>query len=639
MLLTVKNIVLLLMILTISLLAQEWQSQIIYFDEENKLVYERDSLGNAIADFSYAGYKNRNDTIPFIPVIKTIQPIDGDNTNHINNAIFEIALNYSVQEDGFRGALLLEKGLYEVNGTIKLNASGIVLRGEGEGENPDSNTVIYGKGNSPNQRTILVAGGGTSTKWDDEISGTKTNILTDTILVGKKRFEVEDASAYSIGDNIIIYHPCTEAWLEAVDYGGTRSDDPAAEPEDIPWEIDSQPIVYNRYITNIEGNIITVDVPVFNHLIRSLSQSYIYKYGRGALRTNIGIENLRVDIETNNFTNDENHAKNAIDLLLIEDAWVRDVTTLHFYEAGFRTNTATRVTIENCSAINPVSQITGGRRYNFEAYTASQQILVMNCYANDGRHAYMSNGTSWTSGIVFFNCSSEGAYAASEGHRRWSQGLLYDNHRELDNVRPGYNTRRIGLYNRAYYGTSHGWSSVHSVIWNCDVKDGQILIQKPPTGQNYSIGSFASLIAGYGDSSFDEPEGYIEGTDSVGLNPSSLYLAQYNERMSTIVSIEQKNNDVKIPEHFELYANYPNPFNPSTTISYSLPKISRVTVEVYDITGRIVNTLFNGIQEKGMNLISWDGKNQFNNEVSSGVYLYTIKTQFGILSGKMMLLK
>ena len=155
MLLTVKNIVLLLMILTISLLAQEWQSQIIYFDEENKLVYERDSLGNAIADFSYAGYKNRNDTIPFIPVIKTIQPIDGDNTNHINNAIFEIALNYSVQEDGFRGALLLEKGLYEVNGTIKLNASGIVLRGEGEGENPDSNTVIYGKGNSPNQRTIL----------------------------------------------------------------------------------------------------------------------------------------------------------------------------------------------------------------------------------------------------------------------------------------------------------------------------------------------------------------------------------------------------------------------------------------------------------------------------------------------------
>ena len=60
---------------------------------------------------------------------------------------------------------------------------------------------------------------------------------------------------------------------------------------------------------------------------------------------------------------------------------------------------------------------------------------------------------------------------------------------------------------------------------------------------------------------------------------------------------------------------------------------------MYDITGRIVNTLFNGVQEKGMNLISWDGKNQFNNEVSSGVYLYTIKTQFGILSGKMMLLK
>ena len=636
----IPNTVLIIILSAVSLTAQEWQSKIVHFDENSLWIYERDSLGNAIADFSYAGYKNRNDTIPFIPVIKTIAPIEGDNTNHINNAIFEIALNNPIQANGFRGALLLEKGLYEVYGTIKLNASGIVIRGEGSGEDPDSNTVIYGRGNSPSKRTILVAGGGTSTKWKDQVSGTKTNIITDTILVGEKTFEVENAAPYSVGDNIIIFHPCTEAWLEAIDYGGTHSSDPGADPnEDLPWEVGSQPIVYNRYITKIEGNVITVDVPVFNRLIRALSQSYIYKYGRGALRTNIGIENLRVDIETNNFTNDEAHAKNAIDLFLIEDAWVRNVTTLHFYEAGFRTNTATRITIENCKAIYPVSEITGGRRYNYETYTASQQILITNCYANEGRHSYMSNGMSWTSGIVFYNNTSEGAYAASEGHRRWSQGLLYDNHTELDNVRPGYNRRRIGLYNRGYYGTSHGWASVNSVVWNCDVKDGQIIIQNPPIGQNYSIGSFASLIAGYGDSSFDETEGYIEGTDSSGLNPSSLYLAQYKERMDKPVSVKYENEFKQIPNKFVLFANYPNPFNPSTTISYALPKTSKINVDVFDITGRKVRTLFSGVQEEGMNYVEWNGQNDNNIQVSSGIYFYLIRSQFGLFTGKMILLK
>jgi len=550
-----------------------------------------------------------------------------------------MALNNPIQANGYRGALLLEKGLYEVNGTIKLNASGIVLRGEGEGDNPDSNTIIYGKGNSPSSRTILVAGGGTSTKWVDQVSGTKISISSDSVLVGENSFDVYDASRYSVGDNIIIYHPCTNDWLEAIDYGGTHSDGPAAEPEDIPWEVGSQPIVYNRYITKIEGNKITIDVPVFNHLIRSLSQSYIYKYGRGALRTHIGIENLRVDIETSNFTNDESHAKNAIDLFLIEDAWVRNVTALHFYEAGFRTNTATRVTIENCSSIYPVSQITGGRRYNYETYTASQQILVKDCYANEGRHAYMSNGMSWTSGIVFYNNTSEGAYAASEGHRRWSQGLLYDNHKELDNVRPGYNRRRIGLYNRAYYGTSHGWSSVNSVVWNCDVKDGQIIIQQPPTTQNYSIGSFASLIAGHGDSSFDEPEGYIEGTNTSGLNPASLYLVQYNERMDTQVSVKDENSQIRIPDEFTLFQNYPNPFNPSTTLGYTIPKTGNVTVRVYDVTGRRIKILFKGVQEAGINFLQWNGDNDFNTQVGSGVYFYTIQTVYGLLSGKMILMK
>ena len=129
----------------------------------------------------------------------------------------------------------------------------------------------------------------------------------------------------------------------AVDTGGTFWYLPAAEPGvDLPWAVDSQPIVFNRYITAIDGNTITIDVPVYNHLIRSLSQSFIYRYTRLGIRRHIGIENLRIDIATAGGV-DQNHAWNAIDLFQIEDAWVRNCTVLHFGLSGFRTNTATRI--------------------------------------------------------------------------------------------------------------------------------------------------------------------------------------------------------------------------------------------------------------------------------------------------------
>ena len=89
----IKYIAILSILIISNICSQDWQSNIVYFGDDDKLVYERDSLGNAIPDFSYVGYKNRNDTIPFIPVVKTISPIEGDNTSHINNTLFEIALN------------------------------------------------------------------------------------------------------------------------------------------------------------------------------------------------------------------------------------------------------------------------------------------------------------------------------------------------------------------------------------------------------------------------------------------------------------------------------------------------------------------------------------------------------------------
>ena len=611
---------LIFLLLTNYVLAQEWQSRILFYNNENRLEYVADDENNKIPDFSYAGYKNGNTALPNIPVVKTISPIEGDNTNHINQAILEVALINQFDENGFKGAVLLEAGQYDVYGTINIKSSGIVLKGVGQGSEKETNTVIVAKGDSPHQRSVMVLGGGSFTPWTSEIGNSRSLIVSDTVNVGDYTFEVAEPNFYNVGDNIIIYHPCTQKWLEAIDFGGTHSTGSGAEAGvDVPWTVNSQPLVFNRNIVKIDGNLITIDVPVYNHLIRDLSQSYIYKFNSAQLITNIGVENLRVEIETSSDPVDVNHAWNAFDFIQVEDAWAVNCTATHFGLSGFRTGTATRITIENCSAIDPVSIIDGGSRYNFNAYTASQQILFKDCFASNGRHHYVSNGMSWTSGIVFYNCKSSGAYTSSEGHRRWSMGMLWDNLIELDGPRPGLNPRLLGLYNRGYFGTSHGWSIAHSVAWNCNVNNGELIVQKPPTAQNYAIGCFGNKITNDGTSTFDEPVGFIEGSNKGNLNPPSLYIAQLEERLK-ITNVEDKLNENDLINTFELQQNYPNPFNSSTNIKFSVSEFGYYKIIIYNNLGQIVEKLFVGYLGAGEYSYTYSAKN-----ISSGVYFYSLK--------------
>jgi tetratricopeptide (TPR) repeat protein len=102
---------------------------------------------------------------------------------------------------------------------------------------------------------------------------------------------------------------------------------------------------------------------------------------------------------------------------------------------------------------------------------------------------------------------------------------------------------------------------------------------------------------------------------------------------------------MEIPDKYALLGNFPNPFNPTTTISYSVPYQSFVELVVYDIMGRVVKTLNIAAQPVGRQSITWDGTNENGNPVSSGIYLYKISAkslenneQF-VKTAKLMLLK
>lgn len=88
-----------------------------------------------------------------------------------------------------------------------------------------------------------------------------------------------------------------------------------------------------------------------------------------------------------------------------------------------------------------------------------------------------------------------------------------------------------------------------------------------------------------------------------------------------------------------LHNNYPNPFNPETTISFNLDKAEFTTLEVYNIKGQKVKTLINGYQTSGEHNIVWNGKDDSGKAVASGVYLYKMKSGEYSLSKKMILHK
>lgn len=90
---------------------------------------------------------------------------------------------------------------------------------------------------------------------------------------------------------------------------------------------------------------------------------------------------------------------------------------------------------------------------------------------------------------------------------------------------------------------------------------------------------------------------------------------------------------------FYLYQNYPNPFNPSTNITFTLPGETQASLSIYNIEGRLVKTLVNGLIGGGLRTVTWDGTDANGNPVSTGVYLYRLRAGGNVMTKKMILLK
>ena len=149
------------------------------------------------------------------------------------------------------------------------------------------------------------------------------------------------------------------------------------------------------------------------------------------------------------------------------------------------------------------------------------------------------------------------------------------------------------------------------------------------------------------DGDFDIVTGYSSGITVVDIKsdkgtktPWSIYrgnLARTAYYSDNIISSNDNSTDSASPQIS--LSNYPNPFNPTTTISFNLTKSQKVKLNIYNIKGQLVKNILNETIEKGNHQIKWNGKDSQNKSVGSGVYFIQLETSIKNVFRKTLLLK
>jgi hypothetical protein len=476
---------------------QPWASKHVSLGPDGRLVYHPGQRGDRIPDFSLVGYAAGQAPIPFVAVKTIVQPSDSAQRD-IQRAIDSVS-RLPLDKQGFRGAVLLRRGVYRIPGTLRITASGVVLRGEGE----ETVLVATGKG----QRNLIVISG---TGGLTEIPGTRVAITDAYVPSGVHAFSVANAKNFRAGDRIVVFRKGTSRWIHDLRMDAIDKRDDSTKQ----WQPDEYDLHFERTITRIEGNRVFIDNPVVMAMDSAYGGGAIYRYRFDGRIRNTGVEYLSCASEYASDT-DEDHGWNAVFLNRVEDAWVRGVQARYFgYSCVNLGGQSKQVTVDSCRYTDPKSQITGGRRYSFN--NDGQLNLVMHCFSSEGRHDYVT-GARVCGPNVFYDCRSVQAKADIGPHHRWAMGTLYD-HIVTDG--------EINIQDRGNWGTGHGWSGVNQVIWNCSAS--KAAIQDPwVSGTNYVIGLAAKKIQGR---LAGRPQSEWEGSGGAGLQPASLYQAQLQDR-------------------------------------------------------------------------------------------------------------
>lgn len=475
------------------------QSQWVHYNQQGTLVYQKLPTGDQVMDFSYAGYMGGGVSLPKVPVKITLGPVSGDNTEAIQQAIDLVSAQ--PLHHGVRGAVLLKEGTYDCNETLRISASGVVLRGSGSGL---EGTILNMTGNP--HMCISVRGNPQITE-----DGVSTKITDSYVPSGSSEFNVANPEGFSVGDTIRITRPITDSWVAFM--GMDRLVRNGKEQTWIKGDI-----VTERVIQRIKGRTITIDVP--------FSDSYDAKYTRPGVTidkitttggvSQIGIESFRIFSKPQSGTISQRHDQ-AFSMRGITDGWARNIDI--YNTVNSISVTGDRITVEGVHITHELPTVGAAKPADING--SGHQLLFSRCNITGDNVFFFATGAKVSGPIVLLDCIFKGN-GWIQPHQRWATGVLVDNCKV-----PGGG---IDFMNRGEYGSGHGWAIGWAVAWNSEAQS--LLNQRPPGSANWMIGCKGEKQVK--SMPFAKSPMMPEGIyDSYGfqVSPQSLYLAQLTQRL------------------------------------------------------------------------------------------------------------
>lgn len=442
-------------------------------------------------DYSTCGYHASETALPDVAVKVFLQAEKGDQSAEIQRAIDYLSTQ-KPDAQGFRGAILLSEGTFNIDKALRISTSGIVIRGTNINK-----TILRKQG--VDRGAALYIEGGKSVYSTDTLT-----IAQEKTLAGATILTLTDTGSLKVGDKIAITRPCTKEWIAMLkmnDFGGNL--------DYTGWKATDIDIRWHRTITAIDGNKVTIDAPITTTLDTQWGTSFIVKVNTAANISECAIENLTMESAVNDWNpKDEDHCWDAVFMDNAYDCWVRNVRFSQFAGSAVNLQKATqRITVQDCIAENPVSEIGGWRRNVFT--TRGEQCLFQRCISREGIHDF-STGFCAAGPNAFVQCEGEGALGFSGSIGSWCGGVLFD----VVNIE-GHD---LSFRNLEQFQFGTGWNAANSMFWQCTAST--IYCYSPdPDNRNSGHGCWATLT---GDGEWTSSNDHV--------SPRSLFYDQLGKR-------------------------------------------------------------------------------------------------------------
>ena len=292
--------------------------------------------GDSVPDFSRVGYRWGDMEIPEYKVVTVLEaPEDGSDATAMIQA--------AIDAHKGPGAVLLKAGKYNVSGTIKLNKSNLVLRGEGD------STIIYGTGKE--QRTLVEFGN----KGKRELNDDRKSIITgDYTPVGQMYVTVDEPELFKIGDRVVVSYFMNDDWIHEIKMDQIPQNQKGNVKQ---WTAEEFKFYWERIITDIQGDRIYLENPIVQGLDPKYGTAHLMLCSWDRISES-GVENLVFDTEFDPsvmtertashrkgdpYMADEEHAWLAIKVGPAEHCWIRGVKSYHMGFGLARLATGVRV--------------------------------------------------------------------------------------------------------------------------------------------------------------------------------------------------------------------------------------------------------------------------------------------------------